>query len=123
MFSQKLIELYQQMADLTGPVCANTHGDGCMVPHSCCDEIYCNMAMERAEKNKTPLASTGHPKIPLMGPEGCIAPPYLRPVCTVHVCCINGLGFKPGDPIWTKKYFQLRNAINRLESGIYLDDL
>lgn len=123
MFPKKLINLYEKMAALTAPICANSKGDGCRAIHSCCDAIYCEMAIERAKSVGIELAITDHPKLPLMGEGGCVAPAYLRPICTVHVCCINGFGFKPNDPEWTKEYFRLRRAIDRNEPYVDLEGL
>ena len=113
MISDKEKALWQQMADMTAPLCAGNAPGACRAPHSCCDSIYCEMAMERAKELGEALASTGHPTLPCMGPDGCIAAPYLRPICTVHVCCINGFGFNPSDPMWTKQYFRLRHKLER----------
>lgn len=63
----------------------------------------------------TDLPRTDHPKLPLMGPEGCTAAPHFRPLCTLHTCHINDLGFKPGDDEWTDQYYHLREQINKLE--------
>jgi len=110
----KLVVLYQQMADLTTPECAGT----CRVPHSCCDPMYCDLTIEYAKDHwDVELQPTGHPRLPLMGPNGCTAAPHLRPLCTVHTCQINGLGFKPGDPAWTKRYFDLREQLEETESS------
>ncbi len=104
--------LFQQMADLTAPQCAGTAVGGCKFPHSCCSSEYCEMAIEIAKEEGITLEIQTHdPKLPLMGPNGCIAPPYVRPLCTLHVCSINGLGFNIKDPKWTVKYFKLRNKI------------
>lgn len=53
--------------------------------------------------------------------RGCIAPPHLRPLCTLHTCDMSGLGFKRDDPLgeWTDKYFELRNEIDEFEIQIY----
>ena len=107
----KLIPLYQQMADLTAPECAQT----CPNPHSCCDSMYCEMAMEIATDRGVVLGRTDHPTLPLMGPSGCTAPPHVRPLCTLHTCAISGLGVKPGDDEWTARYFELREKIEELE--------
>lgn len=71
------------------------------------------------------LQETGHPRLPFMGSDGCIVAPHLRPICTVHTCDINSLGFKKGDPDWTKRYFALRAKLERREAkiSIGLDDL
>ena len=46
-----------------------------------------------------------------MNENGCVVNPYLRPICTVHVCCITNLGYKRDDPTWTDRYFKLREEI------------
>ena len=63
-----------------------------------------------------------------MGESGCTAAPHLRPLCTVHTCDIMGFGFKraPDDTpaaaeearAWTKKYFELRNAISEQDDAL-----
>lgn len=63
----------------------------------------------------TDLTRTAHPRLPLMGEHGCIAPPHLRPMCTMHTCQVNSLACKPGDPQWTNRYFQLRDQIEDME--------
>ncbi len=111
---QRLVVLYQEIADHTKPECAR-----CFNPYSCCDSMYCNMATEYAEKewgvDLTPLR-TGHDKLPYMGPEGCVVAPHLRPLCALHTCQVNGVGFKPGDDVWNEHYFKLREEIEDLES-------
>lgn len=105
--------LYKEMYDLTAPECAK-----CRVPHSCCDSMYCEFSREWA-KNKfgVTLKETGHPRLPFMGESGCTVEPHLRPLCTLHVCDIAGLGYKRNDPNgeWTKKYWKLRNKIEEVE--------
>lgn len=73
------------------------------------------MAIETAERIGLEMGATNHPTLPLMGSEGCIAPPHVRPLCTLHVCCINGAGFDPTDPEWTEKYYELRQKIEIAE--------
>jgi len=109
--NQKLVVLYEKMSQLTAPVCANE----CRVPKSCCDRMYCEIADEYAKEQGVTLTRGDHPTLPFMSASGCTVPPHLRPICTVHVCCINSLGFKPGDMKWTKKYFKLREKIEELQ--------
>ena len=117
MFEEKvdnqLVVLFQQMYELTNPECGK-----CRVPLSCCDAMYCGCAQEYALEewgvDLTPVR-TDHPTLPFMGPAGCSVPPYLRPLCTLHVCSINDIGIKPGDSEWTSKYFKLREQIDELE--------
>lgn len=110
--TEKLVVLYQKMADLTEPKCRE-----CRAPWSCCSSEYCDAAIEMAAERGVVLASTGHPTLPLMGPKGCVAEPHLRPMCTLHVCSINGMGFDAKDSAFTKKYFALRDEIDRHSGG------
>lgn len=102
--------LYQQMADLTAPKCAQ-----CRAPHRCCSNMYCEMARDEARENGVELEPTGHPTLLYMGPGGCVAPPHFRKLCTLHVCSINSLGFDPEDPEFTEEYFELRRRLEREE--------
>lgn len=108
----ELVKLYQAMADLTKPKCAT-----CRIPFSCCDAMYCEFAADLAKREGVELQRTNHPKLPFMGPTGCIVPPHLRPMCTMHECRINQFGFTLDDE-WNKKYFKLRNRINAVEDKI-----
>lgn len=120
---EKLINLYQEMYELTRPEC-----EKCRVPLSCCSGEYCAITLSYAEENwKISLPITDHPALPLMGPKGCTAAPHLRPICTVHTCDINCLGFKRDDidDSWSDKYYDLRSDIELLEIElleIELDD-
>lgn len=107
---QQLVVLYQQMADMTLPKCKE-----CPVPLSCCSPEYCEMTINYAKTFGVQLNPTEHKSLPLMDPTGCIAAPHLRPLCTMHTCRINGLGCDPKDPVWTKKYFELREEIESME--------
>jgi hypothetical protein len=108
---EQLIELMQQMADLTLPECKHT----CALPLSCCSPEYCRMAIQYARDQwGIELQPTDHDRLPLMGAKGCVAAPHLRPLCTLHTCQINSLGCKPNDPQWTSRYFDLRDQIEEL---------
>jgi len=101
----KLHQLYENIAELTKPKCTNKDGDGCRVPMQCCDPFQCEQVIA-----ETGLARTTHPTLPLMGPNGCTAQPYQRPICAIHVCERN---------LWnaefSEKYFDLREEISELE--------
>lgn len=124
-----LIKLYKDMADHTLPECKHS----CRVPLSCCSPEYCEFTMDFASKRGVELSPTGNPRLPLMGPSGCIAPPHLRPMCTFHTCDILAVGYKKppddGSPgleahQWTMKYFDLRSEIEKGEmalQGIIID--
>ena len=68
------------------------------------------MAIALAAEDGVELTPTTHPTLKMMGTSGCIAPPHYRPLCTLHVCSINSLGFDR-DPEFNKSYFELRNKI------------
>lgn len=112
---EKLIRLYQEMAEHTAPECK-----ACFIPHSCCNSIYCDLAIRLAKsKWSIDLPTTDNPTLPLMGPTGCTAAPHLRPICTVHTCAVNSLGSKPGDRAWTEKYYDLREQVDALEFELF----
>ena len=67
----KLIDLFQQMYELTEPECRLT----CRCPQSCCSPEYCDMADDFAKENGTTITPTGH-RLKFMGPKGCIVPPH-----------------------------------------------
>lgn len=120
--AQRLIDLYQAMYMLTEPECRTS----CLCPQSCCSPEYCMMAIEWAKNywGET-LTPTGHPRLPLMGPAGCIAAPHLRPLCTVHTCDVGNLGQKihpTPDREWDKRYWKLRNEIDQLEVELQPED-
>jgi len=110
----KLIGFYARMSEITQPKCATE----CRLPRSCCSPEYCGMTIENArERWNTELATTDHPKLPLMGPEGCTPAPHFRPWCTLHLCSINALGFDK-DMDFTKEYFKVRVKIDTAEAGL-----
>lgn len=78
---------------------------------SCCSPEYCVMAIEIAKEKGVELVPTGHPKLPLMGESGCIAEPYLRPLCSLHSC--ERLLWS--DPKFSKEYFKLRDKLTTVE--------
>jgi hypothetical protein len=113
---QQLIVAYERMYQHTHPECARA----CRRPFSCCSPEYCEWAIESAQKEwGVALTRTEHPKLPLMGPSGCIAAPHLRPMCTLHTCEIYAFGTKRGDPQWTATYFELRHEIDQLELKLW----
>ena len=106
--------LYGEMSELTRPLCGTECGWN--TKNRCCSYLYCLEAKSWAKTHyQIDLPETDHPDLLFMGPEGCTVPPHLRPVCTIHVCCISSLGFKVGDSEWTEKYFKLRDQIDELE--------
>jgi hypothetical protein len=108
----ELESLYQEMADLTLPKCQS-----CRVPLSCCSPEYCDMAAEIMEKVGVTVEKQNHSTLMFMGPHGCVVPPHLRPLCTLHVCVINNIGVDVMDLDWTNTYFDLRDRITQAEWG------
>lgn len=106
--NNKLVQLFGKMAEITKPKCAQ-----CRVPYSCCSSEYCEMAVSLAAEYGVVLQPTNHPTLKMMGTAGCIAPPHYRPLCTLHLCSINSMGFDP-DAKFNKKYFELREEIETL---------
>lgn len=111
-----LEDLYKRMYNMTQPECAK-----CRVPFSCCSPEYCEIALKRAAEFGVTLTPTGHDKLPLMGAAGCVAPPHLRPLCTLHTCDMSGLGFKRDEPTgkWNIEYHDLRERINSAEFKLW----
>lgn len=111
----EIIDLAQQMADLTRPRCG---GKGCGYngrrKNFCCEKFYCDVAEEYALMHGvTDIPKPGPVDLPYMASDGrCVMPPHLRLVCTVHDCQINSWGFDPEDKEFTDKYFDLRERLS-----------
>ncbi|CAA6606449.1 hypothetical protein MTBLM1_90118 [Rhodospirillaceae bacterium LM-1] len=113
---ERLIDLYRRMAEHTAQECAAPSEFGCKRAFACCHPAICFTVIAWAkEKWGVELAPTGHERLPLMGPDGCIAAPHLRPTCSVHACCMVEYGEKPGDPDWTRAYAELLAEIKEIE--------
>lgn len=82
--------LYQRIAAMTAPSCQGGAGECAKFAgnkYRCCERQYCEMARKFAkEKYSIDLQETGSPDLPFMGEAGCVVPPHLRPVCSLHVC-------------------------------------
>ena len=101
--------LYQEMADFTLGLCTA----GCRVEAqwSCCHATHCEEAIWWAKKRWSEvLEPTGHPTLPLLGPDGCVAPAHCRPICATYVC--DRLIMVPGV---YERYAALREAISNAE--------
>lgn len=115
---QQLIALYQEMYELTSPEC----GGSCTAPRTCCHDSHCDMAAQWAEEMwGIKLEPTGHKRAraKFLDENGCVVPPHLRPICTLHTCSIMAFGFKRDDDAeqsWTKRYFALRSKIEEVET-------
>jgi hypothetical protein len=110
----KIIELYAIMAAITEPLCGKT----CSTrppksPYRCCSPEYCDFAAQYAkEEFNITLQATGNTELRFMGPNGCTVDPYLRPMCTMHVCDVNAFGFLRSDLTFMEIYDNLRAKIN-----------
>lgn len=112
---RRLVALYADLAAHTEPECTGA----CERPMTCCQERYCEIAMDFAVEHwGVELQTTWHRALPLMGPDGCTVAPHLRPICTAHTCEICEHGAKRGDAAWTERYYVLRDAIADLEAEL-----
>ena len=114
----RLIEHYAELAALTATECSGA----CARPRSCCEERYCDIAVDFAKTRwQVELQPTWHPALPLMGDDGCTAAPHLRPICTAHTCEICTHGEKRGDGAWTARYYAIMTAIAEIEAVVFAD--
>src|SRR2546423_1700970 len=124
MMEEALKKAYRDLADHTLNECLNVCGESYKCKWinknwkwNCCEQIYCEMARSHAKEHwNIDLKDTedyiqGRTPLPMMTEKGCSVEPHLRPCCTLHVCVINSIGAKIGDPEWTEKYFELRKKI------------
>lgn len=110
----RLVTLYEEMSAHTKDKCANCKG-----PASCCHVTVCQlMAQDAWFKWGVELKLTGHPKLPYMSEQGCTVAPHLRPLCTVHTCCVEQWGGDMNDRAWTDRYWELRNELSDLEMAM-----
>lgn len=118
---QELVQLYKEMYDMTSGICS-AREDECQKykdnPYRCCETRYCEQARQLARAEGIVLLDTGVvPGLPFMGKSGCIVPPHLRPICTLHVCTISfAERSHVGDaPDGLRKYQELRRRIEQEE--------
>ena len=109
---EELKEAYNEMYELTKTECSN-----CRIPHGCCDDLYGHLAEERIKElgEVAPSKEEGTRCRFLKKDNGCTLQPHQRPLCTLHTCDINSIGYKRNDAKWTNKYFKLRDRIELLE--------
>jgi hypothetical protein len=108
---RQLVSLYRDLSEMTKSKC-----DACpsakTEPYRCCHKWACDLVKEYASWHwNTELHPTGNPDIPFMGPNGCIVPAHMRPMCTSHVCSIDDAA----DPDWKESYLKIKQAIADLE--------
>lgn len=115
--SESLPILYQRMADLTAPLCGSgscEFSQRASNQYRCCEKQYCEIARKFAhDKYGEELIPTGNIDLPFMGPEGCVVSPYLRPICTLHVCSVSWSekSHIENDAQKMNTYLELRQAI------------
>jgi hypothetical protein len=112
MTDEQLIALYQEMADLTRPICARCTPP--RPPFQCCSALYCWTAQAHARARwNVQLTRTGNETLPYMGEGGCIVAPHLRSLCTIAVCK-DELALQPEGV--QERYWTLRAAIEAAEA-------
>lgn len=116
--TEELKVLYQKMYELTHAKCVACCPE--QLKWSCCSPEYGDFAMAEAKKRGEVLVLTGlnHPKCALLGENGCVAPPHLRQMCTLHVCeklLMTDLKFY-------KQYFKVRDKIDILETKRFVEE-
>ena len=108
----QLVEVRERLADMTKTVCDECSCDQRSEPFRCCQGWACELAIAYADwKWGVRLAPTGNPEFPLMGREGCTAPPHLRPACAGHVCDANAEGMP-------EKYWDLKRLSAELDAKL-----
>ena len=119
--SNPLHILYQQVADITKPLCLAGTDCGPLAdkPYHCCEKRYCDMAAKFALDGYGIVLEPTEHEIPFMSSEGCIVPLHLRPVCTLHVCSISWAGTSTieNNPIKTEEFLALRQRILQIEQA------
>lgn len=106
----ELERLYSEIAELTLSECKKN----CNALGSCCEPVYCELAMVAAREAGVELQPTTN-KLPMFDGEKCIAPPHFRKLCSAHNCDINAVGSFRYSSTATDRYFELRERIDILE--------
>lgn len=102
-----IIQISNKISDLTRDKCAQ-----CRVPYSCCARHWCNEARKHAVTEygiDVSVLRTDHPRLPFMSNNGCVVSPYLRPICTIHICEEH-----LSNETFAEKYYRLRNVLGYL---------
>lgn len=115
----ELVKAYDEVYRMTNDDCTTLCN--AKTGYTCCSKEYCEIAEQWAlEEYGIKLERVSDGPLPFIGSNGCVVPPHLRPLCTLHHCGINCSGYrvKEGgskDKKWNKRYFHLRDLINSLE--------
>jgi hypothetical protein len=103
--SQDLIEAFADLAEHTRPACGS-----CRAPFVCCTGDQCEATRETARDLFGVDLPTGTGKIPFLAESGCTLDPYLRPICSVHVCEMHLIADTP----YSRTYALLRERAEEL---------
>jgi hypothetical protein len=95
------------------PIWQHTQGTSALnaLDHIRVDNMYCDMATAEAEAAGLVFPKSNNPKAYYLHEQGCIIPPHLRVLCTLHTCAINSWGTSGNDE-WDAKYFNIRKLIS-----------
>lgn len=113
--ANNLIQLYADMAELTIGACERCRASNW--ENTCCSEDYCQLAIDTAksvwgEDISHMLLDNGM----FLDPQkGCLISPHFRPLCTIHHCEIESMGFFKDNLKLTEDYFKLRDQIDEQE--------
>ncbi|MBC7458191.1 MAG: hypothetical protein H7235_07940 [Bdellovibrionaceae bacterium] len=78
---QKHLEAYREMYEITKPACALS----CKT-FRCCEPSTCEVTKEEMAERNITFPETGHKKGCYNSNDGCVLPPYLRPMCSNYLC-------------------------------------
>lgn len=83
------MNVYEKLAALTSASCGKSEACRALMgarPYRCCCREFCERALANARAAGERLEPTDNLELPLMGPNGCVAPPHLRPTCSAFSC-------------------------------------
>lgn len=107
--SQPYIDAFAELAAHSAPKCGS-----CRAAYSCCTPDQCETVRDFAEEtfniSLEDVPDAG--RLPFLGSQGCIVPPHLRPLCSVHVC-----GQHLKDDAWTERYWSVMRPWARVTAS------
>jgi hypothetical protein len=116
---KRLVVLYAEMAEHTNKLCAACSGpsDRDSGAYGCCSVEHCEITMAYAKEAWGVDLEPVNIHMPLLGSEGCIAAPHLRPSCSVWTCALGDPGYTDPAPDaeWRGQYAELRGRIDRID--------
>ena len=112
---ESYIASFNQLAEATAPKCGS-----CLAAYACCTPQQCEDTAAFALETFGVTFEHQGGRLPFLGEKGCIVPPHLRPICSVHVCETH---FQ--DAEFAERYFELRETaseeLEKLMSSIMED--